>query len=169
MILITHNNKYYTSYNKEKEYNGDDSNNEEPEESIPGIDNFDIKLLNLQATALLLLIYGYVLEYVSTLQGIEVIKLKYTDNNSENKPDPDITALAAAQYEVIAQSILLQISRIQYKNTPFHFSTGEVNIARSANFELLLSDAVELIAYLINLVGARKIYRLNNEEPIYGG
>ncbi len=160
MITIAHNNEFNTSY---EEYNNrDDKNDEETEESIPGLDGFDFRLLNIQASALVVMILGYVLEYISTLQAIEVIKLRQNNNESGIEPDPDIASLLAAQYELMAQSVLVNVSRIQYRNTPLHFRTGNLSVARSANFELLLGDIVEWISYIITLVGVRKIYAINH-------
>lgn len=148
----------------------DEKLNEEDNDDIetPELDQFDLNLLNIQAGALSMMIYGYILEYISTLQGIEVIRRKYTENNEEIELNPDITALEAARIQVIAQAILLGISGIQYKNTMLHYRTDNLNAARSANFELLLSDAVEEVAYVLNYIGVRKILDLNNNEPILG-
>ena len=74
MIPIARNNDFNTSYDDEEDNNRERENDEGTEESIPGLDEFDIRLLNIQASALLVMILGYVLEYISTLQAIEVIK-----------------------------------------------------------------------------------------------
>ena len=78
----------------EEEYNNNDNENDEgTEESIPGLDEFDTRLLNIQAAALLVMITGYVLEYISTLQAIEVIRIRQNNDESELEPDPDIALL----------------------------------------------------------------------------
>lgn len=168
MVPIARNNDFNTSYDEEEYNNNDNENGEGTEESIPGLDEFDTRLLNIQASALLVIILGYVLEYISTLQAIEVIKIRQNNDESELEPDPDIALLLGSQFEVIAQAVLVQVSKIQYRNTPLHFRTGRVNLARSANFEILLGDIVELIAYLITLVGVRKLYAVNHSGPVYG-
>lgn len=167
MITIAHSNRFDTSYYEEYS-DRTNENDEETEESIPGLDEFDLRLLNIQASALLVMISGYVLEYISTLQAIEVIKIRQNNDESEFEPDPDIALLLGSQFEVIAQAVLVQVSKIQYRNTPLHFRTGNVNAARSANFELLLGDIVEMIAYLISLYGARNIYAVDHSGPVYG-
>lgn len=145
--------------------------NEEDNDYIetPELDQFDLNLLNIQAVALSMMIYGYVLEYISTLQGMEVIRRKYAENNEGIEPDPDITALEAAKFQLIAQAILVGISTIQYKNTLLHYRSNNLNAARSANFELLLADVIEEIAYALNYIGTKKIFALNHDEPILGG
>ena len=168
MIPIARDNDFNTSYDDEEDNNRDRENDEGTEESIPGLDEFDIRLLNIQASALLVIILGYVLEYISTLQAIEVIKIRQNNDESEFEPDPDIALLLGSQLEVIAQAVLVQVSKIQYRNTPLHFRTGNLNAARSANFEILLGDIVEMIAYLITLFGVRKIYAINHNGPVYG-
>lgn len=168
MIPIARNNDFNTSYDDEEDNNRERENDEGTEESIPGLDEFDIRLLNIQASALLVMILGYVLEYISTLQAIEVIKIRQSNNESGFEPDPDIVLLLGSQYEVIAQAVLVHVSKIQYRNTPLHFRIGRVSAARSANFELLLGDIVEMIAYLISLYGVRKLFAINHGGPIYG-
>ena len=145
-----------------------ENDNEEENEKIPGLDQFDFNLLSVQAGAVSMIIYGYILEYISILQAMEVIKRKYSENNIGEAPDPDITALEAARIEVIAQAILLQISKIQYNNTPLHYRTNNLNAARSANFELLLSDAVEEMGYILNYIGVKHIFDINHNEPNLG-
>lgn len=168
MIAIARNNDFNTSYDEEEYNNRDSENDEGTEESIPGLDEFDIRLLNIQASALLVMISGYVLEYISTLQAIEVIRIRQSNIESEFEPDPDIALLLGSQYEVIAQAVLVHVSKIQYRNTPLHFRIRNVNAARSGNFEILLGDIIEMIAYLITLVGVRKIYAVNHSGPVYG-
>ena len=134
MIPIARNNDFNTSYDDEEDNNRERENDEGTEESIPGLDEFDIRLLNIQASALLVM----------------------------------IALLLGSQYEVIAQAVLVHVSKIQYRNTPLHFRIGRVSAVRSANFELLLGDIVEMIAYLISLYGVRKLFAINHGGPIYG-
>lgn len=159
MIEITHDeSKFNNTSNEDKEENGYMSEQ----------DLQDLWLLESQAAALIIMIYGYILEYVSTMQGIEVIKLKYTDNGSENEPDPDKPAILAAQYQLFAQMILVQISAAQYRNYEEHYRNQDLNAARSATYEVYAADVIELVAYIVGLIGVKDLSRVNHEDPVYG-
>lgn len=163
--MIARSNQFNDSYYEE---NNNNKTNEATEEHIPGLDEFDIRILNIQSSALLVMIFGYVLEYISTLQGIELIKLTQNNNEAETKLNPDLTALMGAQCQVIAQAVLIQIAKIQYRNIYLHYKIGDLNAARSASFEILLSDIIKGIGYIIAFVGIKDIYTVNNKEPVYG-
>ena len=128
----------------------------------------DLRLLESQAAALLILTYGYILEYVSAVQGIQVIKNKYTENDFENDPDPDILAVLGAQYQLFAQMILVQISAAQYKSYQEHYQNKDLNAAKSATYEVYASDIIELVAYIVALIGVKDIAKTNHEGPVYG-
>lgn len=152
----------------ESKFNNTSNEDNEENEYINEQDLQDLRLLESQAAALIVMIYGYILEYVSTIQGIEVIKLKYTDNDSENEPDPDKSALLAAQYQLFAQMILVQISAAQYRSYEEHYKNQDLNAARSATYEIYAADVIELVAYIISLIGVKDISRVNHEGPMYG-
>lgn len=152
----------------ESKYNNTSNENKEENEYMNEQDLQDLRLLESQAAALIVMIYGYILEYVSTIQGIEVIKLKYTDNDSENEPDPDKPALLAAQYQLFAQMILVQISAAQYRNYEEHYKNQDLNTARSATYEVYAADVIELVAYIVGLIGVKDLSRVNHEDPMYG-
>lgn len=161
MIQITHDE---TKTNNTSNENSEDS---EKNDYISEQDLQDLRLLETQAAALIILIYGYILEYVSTIQGIEVIKLKYTDNDSENEPDPDVPALLGAQYQLFAQMILVQVSAAQYRSYQEHYKNQDLNAARSATFEIYAADVIELVAYIVNLIGVKELFKVNHEGPAY--
>lgn len=152
----------------ESKFNNTSNEDKEENEYINEQDLQDLRLLESQAAALIVMIYGYILEYVSTIQGIEVIKLKYTDNDSENEPDPDKAALLAAQYQLFAQMILVQISAAQYRSYEEHYKNQDLNAARSATYEIYAADVIELVAYIVSLIGVKDISRVNHEGPMYG-
>lgn len=152
----------------ESKFNNTSNEDNEENEYINEQDLQDLRLLESQAAALIVMIYGYILEYVSTIQGIEVIKLKYTDNDSENEPDPDKSALLAAQYQLFAQMILVQISAAQYRSYEEHYKNQDLNAARSATYEIYAADVIELVAYIVSFIGVKDISRVNHEGPMYG-
>ncbi|MBN1067795.1 hypothetical protein DVW02_07310 [Clostridium botulinum] len=139
---------------------------------ISAIDKEDLQLLNIQAGAQIFMIYSYTLQYISTLQGIEVIRLKYSKNNkAQPEPNPDKTALEAAKVQVLFQSVLTQISVIQYGRFYEHYEQlepNQINVARFATYEILLGNVVSMISYLLNYIGVKNIYNLNYNSPIYG-
>lgn len=141
-------------------------------ENISKTDKEDLELLNIQAKTQIFMIYAYVLEYISTLQGIEVIKLKYDKSNSnEKEPNPDITALTAAKLEIFCESVLAQISAIQYERFYEHYGNlqeNEINSARFATYEIFLGNVVGIVSYLLNYWGIKSIYNIEHDTPIYG-
>ncbi|WP_252234901.1 hypothetical protein [Clostridium sp. ZS1] len=103
MVQISRDNFKQENNTSNKEFN-----------DISAIDKEDLQLLNIQAGAQIFIIYSYALQYISTLQGVEVIRLKYSKNNkTQPEPNPDKTALEAAKVQVLFQSVLTQISVIQ--------------------------------------------------------
>ncbi|NFE82645.1 hypothetical protein FDB23_13470 [Clostridium botulinum] len=141
-------------------------------DNISQIDKEDLYLLNIQAEAQIFMIYSYMLQYVSTLQGIEVIRLKYSENyESQPEPDPDKTAFEAAKIQVLFQSILTQISVTQYGRFYEHYeqlNADQINVARFATYEILLGNIVSVISYLLNYIGVKNIYKVDHNSPIYG-
>lgn len=131
------------------------------------IDFEDYNILNKQAVGQLILVLAYILEYIATLQSIQIINNKYSlDTKSEDDIDPDVLALLAAELFIIGQTILLNTSGIQYRRSDEHFSNQNANAGKSANYEIFLGDYIELIAYILNYIGVRSIYDINHQsEP----
>ncbi|MDD6769729.1 MAG: hypothetical protein SPJ62_02075 [Inconstantimicrobium porci] len=132
------------------------------------IDAYDYQLLTYQAFGQLASVAGYLYWYVSTIYGMQVINNKYSANREELvDPDPDIPALAGAEILLIAQSVLLQVSRSQYFNFYLNYNRNNLNTAKSATYEIYLGDFIELIAYTLSYLGTKQIYEINhsNDNP----
>lgn len=131
------------------------------------IDAFDYQLLRYQAIGQVASIAGYLYGYLSTLYGLQVLDNKYSpDRDNLVDPDPDIPALRGAEILIIAQTILLYVSKNQYEHYYDNYSRNNLNAAKSATYEVYLGDFLEIIAYTFGYIGIKQIYDINhNTDP----
>lgn len=130
-------------------------------------DAFDLSLLNNQAIGILIIIYGNILSFNSTMQSMDLIKKRYTDSITYT-PDPDIPALLGTQYSLFSQLILTKITSTQFNESMMDFYNSGDPTKIQTNTELYVANILYSLGYSLSLIGVQKIYNTNHTGPIIG-
>lgn len=186
MFRISHN-KYKSDKNTEKGESrySEKTINEYNDYTLQDLQ--DIELLQTQWKAQLILVLGYLFEYTSSVQGINILESRIRKRNEifqageygdkeeselinevadefENMGiNPDATAVLAAQLELFGQTILTPIYWTKYQRLPHNVMTEDFLVTKTSNEEIFIGAVLEEIAYIFNLIGVTTLYKINNK------
>lgn len=150
----------------------------------------DLQLLQQQRQAQLLLAVGYLLEYQASMEAIEITLDRLSrrqrrfangtyNGEAEARIDEneiywrnagvnaDKVALMAAEVELFGQTILTYLDSIKLKRFQQNTEDRDYLLSRTANEEIFLGAVYAEIGYIFNLQGARALYQISNENPIF--
>lgn len=161
-------NKKKRRCNKKREYNSYNKNSNESYE-MSETDVRTLGLLELQILMIWITIYGYIIFYISTIQGIQSIYDKY--NNIDMSKDllaADETALQAVYILFATQLIFTNIAISRYNILYEEKKNGEIDYSLDPNISVVISNILSTISriYLVN--GAEGSYERDSGQTIFG-
>ena len=119
-----------------------------------------LKLLYLQAQTVIIVIYAYIIFYIATIEGIQVIYEKY-NNNKDNKLDskmPDGLALKVVYILAINRYNILYKEKLN----------GEFEYSLQPNIYIIISSLFSIVSDIFLINGAEGVYARDISQPIFG-
>ena len=137
-----------------------------------------LKLLNIQIEAIYIGIYAYILLYISTVEGINLIYSKYdiniindnfkNDRNSSSSLEPDFIAVQSTYMFFIARLMFVYVSFTRYDIIFNKSIIGEFEFSLQPNIYINTANALGLLAALYSILGAEGIYARDNTQAVFG-
>ncbi|SFU86167.1 hypothetical protein SAMN04487886_12341 [Clostridium sp. DSM 8431] len=151
----------------------------------------DLKLLRTQGAGQLILILGYMFEYMATNQAIDLIedrmnlravdffagnylgeeneKIKYRlqEEHFRNRGvNADETALKAAYLELVGQTIITFIDKIKLSRFNEKTEDRDYLISKTANEEIFIGAFLGELSLIFNLQGVLLLYETSNQDAL---
>ena len=129
-----------------------------------------LKLLYLQAQTVIIVIYAYIIFYIATIEGIQLIYEKY-NNNKDNKLDskmPDGLALKVVYIFFITQIIFTNIAINRYNILYKEKLNGEFEYSLQPNIYIIISSLFSIVSDIFLINGAEGVYARDISQPIFG-
>lgn len=151
-------NKYYNSSDK-REISSDDLES--------------LKLLAIQIEGMKIGVTGYILLFISTMQGIELILAKYNsesnlENNVKSSAQPDFIALQSTYIFFIERLIFIYVALTRYDIVYNKSLAGDFPYSLEPNIFINTANLLSILAGIYFILGAEGIYARDNVQPVFG-
>lgn len=130
-------------------------------------DKESVILLNNQISGVLIGIYAYIILYMSTMEGIDVIYSKYNGHEKDNLQADELAVISTYLF-LIERSILAKVAFTRYDIIYNKFIRGEFEYSLKPNMEINLANVLGIISEILFVLGAEGIYARDNNQPVFG-
>ena len=135
--------------------------------TLSDIEKISLKLLYEQLVITIANIYAYILLYISTQEGIDLI-LNKDNYESRDTYNPDVLSLEGVYIRFATQILFTNISIVRYNLLYKLKQEGKFKYSLAPNIYIIISNLISIISMIYLIKGAEGIVERDILQTIFG-